>query len=85
MRELKRYQVVIAALQDTKWFGSATYQVGDSMIVLTSCQQSPQAGQSGQRGEGVTIVLTGPAIDTWKAGGELRLRHHETERPLSLP
>ena len=67
--EMQRYKVYIGALQETKWFGSKSYKVGDS-IVLTSGRPTPQPGQSGQRGEGVALVLSGPALDAWKAGGQ---------------
>lgn len=69
VRELNRYKVPVAALQETKWFGKAVYCVGRS-IVIAAGRPTPQAGQSKQRGEGVAIVLNGPAIDTWKKGGE---------------
>ena len=39
-------------------------------LVIAAGRLTPQPGQSGQRGEGVAIVLTGPAIDAWKKGGE---------------
>ncbi len=38
--ELGRYKVVVAALQETKWFGSEVYRVGDS-IVLTAGREVP--------------------------------------------
>ena len=68
IREMKRYKVVAAALQETKWFGNEVYKVGES-IVLTAGQPTPQAGQPRQRGEGAVIVLNGPAASAWKAGG----------------
>ena len=45
------------------------YCVGRS-IVVTAGRPIPQAGWSKQRGEGVAIAPSGPAIDTWKKGGE---------------
>ena len=44
----------------------AVYLVGRS-IVITAGRPTPQAGWSKPRG-GVAIVLSGPAIDTWKKG-----------------
>ena len=70
IRELNRYNITIAALQETKWFGKATYRVGEGFIVLTAGRPTPQANQSKQRGEGVAIVLGGPAVTAWKMGGE---------------
>ncbi len=40
MDELGIYEVDIAALQETKWFGEAEYKVGDS-VVLTSGRDVP--------------------------------------------
>ena len=69
LRELGRYHIKIAALQETKWFADAEYRVGKS-VVLTAGQPTPEAGEHRQRGEGVAIVLTGEAMEAWKAGGE---------------
>ena len=33
VRELKRYDVKVAALQETLWFGSAVYRVGESVVL----------------------------------------------------
>ena len=67
-RELIKYKIPVAALQETKWFGQAVYCVGKS-VVITAGRPTPQPGQSKQRGEGVAVVLSGPAITTWKKGG----------------
>ena len=69
IRELNRYNIVDAALQETPWFGKHVYQVGES-VVITAGHETPQEYQVGQRGEGVTIVLAGPAKAAWRAGGE---------------
>ena len=68
IRELSRYTKV-AALQETKWFGSGIYHVGDS-IVLASGRKIPTVGEPAQRGEGVALVLSSPAVAAWKDGGE---------------
>ena len=70
IRELGRYQVVAAGLQETKWFGNVMYKVGES-IALTAGRLMPQAGQPGQGGEGVAIILSDPAVAAWKRGGEV--------------
>ena len=69
MRELERYRITVAALQETKWFGEAVYKVGES-IVLAAGRPTPPVGEPRQRGEGVVITLSGPAVKAWKAGGE---------------
>ena len=65
---LKRYDVKVAALQETKWFGSEVYQV-DGSVVLTAGRKTPQEGEAVIRGEGVAVVLLGSAKDAWKRGG----------------
>ena len=69
VRELYRYKIPVAALQETKWFGQAVYCVGKS-VVITAGRPTQQPGQSKERGEGVAVVFSGPAITTWKKGGE---------------
>ena len=68
LSELDRYGVVVAGLQETKWFGSKIYKVGKS-VILSSGRDVPKEGGSRQRGEGVAIVMSGPAVSAWKAGG----------------
>ena len=63
---LENYRVTVAALQETKWFGNEVYKVGES-LVLTAGRPVPQEDR--QRGEGVALVLRGPAVHAWKAGG----------------
>ena len=80
INELERYNVVVTALQETKWFGSEVYQINGS-IVLTSGRDLPLEGENSQRGEGVAIVLTGPALSAWNF---FKMSHwevyHQSER-----
>ena len=69
VRELDCYNIKVAALQETKWFGRRVYIVGEC-VVLTAGQETPQGNESKQRGEGVAIVLSKEAVTAWKAGGE---------------
>ena len=41
-----------------------------SSMVITAGRPTPQGDQSRQRGEGVAIVLRGPAIEAWRNGGD---------------
>ena len=45
VRELSRYDVKVAALQETKWFGSGVYYVGGS-VVLAAGRDVPAPGNS---------------------------------------
>ena len=68
VKELERYKISVAALQETKWFNDAVYRVGES-IVIAAGRPVPPVGVTRQRGEGVAIVLSGPAVQAWEAGG----------------
>ena len=57
MREMKRYNVKVTALQETKWFGSEVHRVAGN-VVLTSGREKPVQGDTVKSGEGVAIVLT---------------------------
>ena len=69
IRELDCYSIKVAALQETKWFGSNIYKIGNS-ILLSAGREVPQGNQHRQRGEGVAIVLSNEAVAVLKAGGE---------------
>ena len=58
----------MAGSQETKWFGAKGYRVGDS-IVLISGREVPSLGRSRWKGEGIALVLRGPAIIAWRNGG----------------
>ena len=68
--ELGRYDIVVGALQEARWFGSEVYDVGDS-VVLTAGRSTPAQGQPVQRGEGVALVLRGLGLSAWRRGGKL--------------
>ena len=44
-RELKRYNVKVAGLQETKWFGNDVYDVSGA-AVLTSGRKTPSVGEN---------------------------------------
>ena len=49
--EVKRYNVKVIGLQETKWFGCDVYDVARS-VVLTSRRPVPDKAGNFQRGEG---------------------------------
>ena len=55
-------------MQEAKYFGSEVYQVSGS-VVLTAGRKTPGEGENVVRGEGVALVLSGPAVDARKRGG----------------
>ena len=66
VRELNRFQIEVAGLQETKWFGSEAYAVANS-VVLSSGRPVPV--ESFQRGEGVALVLCGRGKAAFEFGG----------------
>ena len=69
--ELEKYRVIVAGLQETKWFGNEVYKVGESMV-LSAGRDVPRERRNGQRGEGVAIIPSGPAVNAWRASGSQR-------------
>jgi len=67
--ELRRYNVSVGALQETKWFGDEVYEVNGS-VLLTAGRPSPAEGMPVVRGEGVALVLDGLGLAAWKRGGK---------------
>ena len=68
VRELKRYSVKVVTLQETLFFGNEVYNVGDSVVLTAGRPPPPALGESVKSGQGVAIVLLGPAA--WRAAGE---------------
>ncbi len=66
VRELDRYNMKVVGLQETKWFGEAVYQVGES-VVIGSGRPVLASEECGQRGEGVDIQAWRAAGQQWKA------------------
>ena len=65
-RKIDQVVVTVAALQETKWFGSEVYKVGENFVLTAG---RPVTREDRQRGEGVALILKGPALQAWKAGG----------------
>ena len=56
VREMKRYNMKVVGLHETKWFGCDICDVAGS-VVLTSGRSIPYTADSFQRGEGGATVL----------------------------
>ena len=67
-RQLKKYGMDIVGLQETLWFGSHQYTVGDC-LVLTSGRPTPTGDEPARRGEGVAVVLRGRCREAFERGG----------------
>ena len=70
MKELKRYHVGVAGIQETKWFGSDVWEI-DGCTLLHSGRRLPDDGEPAVRGEGVGIVLDPRAAAAWRESGEV--------------
>ena len=69
VRELKRYGVAVAGIQESRWFGSDVWDAGEYTF-LHSGRPLPDAGASALRNEGVGIALDKVATEAWKNAGE---------------
>ena len=70
VRELKRYRVSVAGIQESKWFGSDVWPAGE-YIFLHSGRPLPSTNESAVRNEGVGIALDKMATEAWKNAGEV--------------
>ena len=69
-KELRRYGVAVAAIQETKWFESDVWQAG-GYTLLHSGRPVPSDDGPAVRNEGVGIMLYERATAAWKEAGEV--------------
>ena len=67
--ELKHYSISIAGIQETKWFGSDIWPIGE-WTFLHSGHVLPVDSDAAVRRNGVGILLDGRATAAWRAAGE---------------
>ena len=70
VRELSRYRVSVAGIQESKWFGSDVWPA-DGYTFLHSGHPLPSEHDRGTRNEGVGIALDEKATVAWKNAGEV--------------
>ena len=70
VRELKRYRVSVAGIQESKWFGSDVWPA-DGYTFLHSGRPLPCDHERATRNEGVGIALDEMATVAWKNAGEV--------------
>ena len=70
MKELRRYQVSVAAVQETKWFGKDMWE-SQGYTFLHSGHRLPSGEGTGRIREGVGIALDKGATAAWKEAGEV--------------
>jgi len=68
--ELKNYNISIAGIQETKWFGSDIWPIGE-WTFLHSGHELPVDSDNIVRRNGVGILLNGRATAAWRAAGGL--------------
>ena len=68
VRELKKYEVSVAGISETKWFGQAVYEV-EGYTILHSGRPVPEESPR-LRSEGVGIVLNPAMGAAWREAGE---------------
>ena len=69
MRELTRYNISVAGIHETKWFGSDIW-TAEGYTFLHSGRPLPSDGDQAVRNEGVGIALDRKATEAWKAAGK---------------
>ena len=55
-------------MQETKWFLEEVYGDDDNIVIATG-RATPGERKVRYRGEGITIILCGPSLVAWRAGG----------------
>ena len=69
VRELKKYNMNLVGISETKWFGQAVYKVEGYTVLHLG---RPIPGESPMvRNEGVGIVLDPALSAAWSEGGEV--------------
>ena len=67
--EWKRFNVAVAAIQETKWFGRDVSS-SSGLTILHSSRDLPQAeDESAHHNEGVGLVLNMEMANVWKSAG----------------
>ena len=69
VNELKKLNVAVAGIQETKWFGQDVWNA-DGYTLLHSGRTLPRDGEPLLRNKGVGIVLDRHATVAWKNAGE---------------
>ena len=69
VQDLKKYQISITGIGETKWFGQEVYSIG-GYTVLHSGRPLPEQNERAERNEGVAIVLDPQMTEAWRAAGE---------------
>ena len=69
VHELRRYSLAIAAVQETKWFGSDVWTT-KGYTLLHSGRGLPAGDAVARRTEGVGILLDPAMTQAWCRGGE---------------
>ena len=69
--EVKRYGILVAGIQETKWFGKDVWPAAEGFTFLHSGRPLPANGEDAARNEGVGIMLNPKATAAWRDAGEL--------------
>ena len=69
VQELKRYNIAVTGISETKWFGNDIYDLG-SHTIKHADREVPNVSESCNRGEGVGMVLAHTGLDAWNRRGK---------------
>eukprot|EP00117_Sycon_ciliatum_P005203 scpid28797/ scgid9244/ Craniofacial development protein 2; p97 bucentaur protein len=67
--ELQKFEIGVAGIQETKWFGSDVWPVGACTFVHSG-RPFPADGETARRNEGVEIWMGPDMTSAWRRGGE---------------
>ena len=67
--ELEKFEVDIAGIQETRWFGNDVWSTAGSTF-LHSGRPLPTPGEPARRNEGVGILMNSKMTKAWRLGGE---------------
>eukprot|EP00117_Sycon_ciliatum_P027914 scpid27779/ scgid3366/ Craniofacial development protein 2; p97 bucentaur protein len=67
--ELVKFRVGVAGIQETKWFGSDVWPIGNCTFVHSG-RPIPTGGEPARRNEGVGIWMNPEMSAAWQRGGE---------------
>ena len=69
VKELRRFEMSITGVSETKWFGQGVYDV-DGFVMVHSGRPVPGDSDLAIRNEGVGIIMSPNAAAAWRKSGE---------------
>ncbi len=72
VKELQKYRVLLAGVQESRWFGEDVWPAADGYTCLHSHRPLPNSDDEvAARNEGMGILMDARASSAWRQGGEV--------------